>query len=72
MEWRRVRIERDSLIGAAGETGERSAVAVAEVRRVEVRSFSWGRTGGLTLGVIVVMSAAVLVALIAALVSASG
>lgn len=66
------KVQGDSVVGAAQSSGERTAIAVSHIRKVEEWSTSGWRTTGLIGGVVVVMAAVVLVGLILILVKAAG
>jgi hypothetical protein len=61
------RVMGDSIVGQAGTPPQRTAVAMADVERIDTRATSAGRTAGLVLGVAVVAFAALLVAAAASL-----
>lgn len=57
----------DSIVGQAGSPPQRTAVAMADVERIDTRATSAGKTAGLVLGVAAVAFAALLVAAAASL-----
>jgi hypothetical protein len=61
------RVEGDSIVGMAGSPPERTAVAVADVQRIDTRGVSATKTGGLAVGAILILIAAVGIAAAAAL-----
>ena len=56
------RIEGDSLIGDVGNPPQRVAVALRDVQRIEDRSVSLARTGGLVVGAGAVLFSVLIVA----------
>lgn len=66
------RVQGDSVVGAAQSSGQRTAIAVSHIRKVERWSASGWRTTGLIGGVVVMMSTVLLVGLILILVKAAG
>lgn len=50
------RVVGDSIVGDYGSPGMHVAVATADVSRVDTRRVSAARTGGLTLGVVIVVA----------------
>jgi hypothetical protein len=59
----------DSIVGDAGDPSRRAAVALADVERIDARKVSAARTGGLSLGIIVVGSVLLIGAATVALLS---
>lgn len=51
------RMEGDSIVGLAGSPPERTAVAVADVERIDARGVSAAKTGGLAAGTILLLIA---------------
>ncbi len=56
----------DSIVGTAGNPPVRTAVALADVQRVDTRSVNAWKTGGLVFGTLLVVSAVAVVAAVAA------
>jgi hypothetical protein len=69
IELRHPQVVGDSIVGEAGDPPRRVAVATADVQRVDVRKVNAARTGGLSLGVLIVVT---VVAAAAAVVAALG
>lgn len=65
-------VRGDSVVGAAQSSGQRTAIAVSHIRKVEEWSTSGWRTTGLIGGIVVVMATVLLVGLILILVKAAG
>jgi hypothetical protein len=61
------RMEGDSIVGMAGSPAERTAVAVADVERIDARGVSATKTGGLAAGTILLLIAVAGIAAAAAL-----
>ncbi len=66
---RHPQVAGDSIAGEMGDPPRRVAVATAEVQRVDVRRVNAARTGGLTLGLLVVVAVVATAAAFAALMS---
>lgn len=56
----------DSIVGEAGDPPRRVSVATADVQRVEVRKVSAARTGGLSVGVLILVTVVAVAAATAA------
>jgi hypothetical protein len=56
IELRHPQVVGDSIVGEAGDPPRRVAVATADVERVDVRKVSAARTGGLSVGVLLVVA----------------
>lgn len=65
-------VQGDSVVGAAPTSGQRTAIAVSHIKKVEEWSTSGWRTTGLIGGIVVVMATVLLVGLILILVKAAG
>jgi len=66
------KVQGDSVVGAAQSSGQRTAIAVSHIKKVEEWSTSGWRTTGLIGGIVVVMATVLLVGLILILVKAAG
>jgi len=56
----------DSIVGTSGSPGERVAIAVADVERIDARKVSAVKTGAATIGVLAVVSVIAVAAAVAA------
>ena len=56
----------DSIVGTAGDPPQRTAVALADVQRVDTRRVNAWKTGGLVFGTLLVVSAVAVAAAVAA------
>lgn len=61
------RMAGDSIVGMAGSPPERTAIAVADVERLDARGVSATKTGGLAVGTILLLIAALGIAAAATL-----
>lgn len=60
----------DSIVGVAGDTPTRAAVAIADVQRIDARRVSATKTGGLAVGTVLVVSVVAIAAAFVAVVTA--